>query len=165
MIMKNDFSDEDLSLSIQIDALSIKGKSIEAFLAHKEVPDPLRKFDIIYTKSDLSHKIEKRVALYISDNLAAILIVSGLDKTWVLGKFQQIKEFLNRKLEHYEEEQKRMENDKVMAIRYKDKEIVIPETILQRLERTSTLEKIVAIFVILGAIAAIIPIIQTWFHR
>jgi hypothetical protein len=167
LIMKNDFSDEDLSISTQIDTLSIKGRSIEAFLAHGEVPDPLREFSITFIKSNLSNEIEKVVIFYIFDNLSTHLDVSGLDKTWVLGKFQQIKEFINRKLEQYEEEQKRMENEKAMAISHKDKEIVISKTILQRLEHTSPLEKIVAIFVILGAIAAIIaiiPTIQTWFH-
>ena len=151
LIAKNDFSGEGLSISTKIDTLSIKGKSTEAFLAHKEVPDPLREFDITFMKYDLNYKIEKWVALYAHDNLSADLNVSGSDETWVLGKIQQIKEFINKKYEQYEEEQKRMKKDKALAIEYRDKEIIIPENLLKRLE-LSRLEKLVAIAVILATI-------------
>jgi hypothetical protein len=67
------------------------------------------------------------------------LSVSGFDEVWVLGKFQQINEFINRKSEQYEEEQKII-----------DKGTMIPETILQKLGRRSLLEKAAAIAVIIG---------------
>jgi len=74
------------------------------------------------------------------------LSVSGMNQAWVLGKFQQINDFIDGKLKQYKMKKK------AVAVEYNDKEIVISETILQKLERRSLLDKVVALAVIAGAI-------------
>jgi hypothetical protein len=116
LIVENDFLDKNLSISTDIDTLSIEEKSIEAFLAHKEVPDPLNKYQITSMKYTLNHdELEKYIDLRIYSEYSSNLSVSGLDQQWVLGKFQQINDFINRKLEQYEQEQKNIEKDEPMV--------------------------------------------------
>ena len=139
LIVDNNFSDKNLSISTEIDTVSIEGSSVGAFLAHKDVPDPLNRYAIISIKNDVHSNIEKNIYLNVYSNNSSSLSVSGFDEVWVLGKFQQINEFINRKSEQYEEEQKII-----------DKGTMIPETILQKLGRRSLLEKAAAIAVIIG---------------
>ncbi|MGD0951274.1 MAG: hypothetical protein ABR985_02590 [Methanotrichaceae archaeon] len=148
LIVDKDFSDKNLSISTEIDTISIKGSSLEAFLAHKDVPDPLNRYEITSIKYDAHKNIEKTIYLSIYSKNSSNLSVSGFDEVWVLGKFQQINEFINRKSEQYEEEQKRME-----------KEIINPETILQKLGRRSLLEKAAGIAVIIGAALQLISML------
>jgi hypothetical protein len=160
LIVDHVFSDKIFFIRTSIDTLSIEERSIEAFLAHKEVPDPLNEYTITSYKYDSNHvNAEKYISLTIYSEHYSKLSVSDVDETWVLGKFQQINGFINKKFVQYKEEQRHIENDKAVAIEYKDKEIIIPETILQRLERRSWLEKIGAIVGITAGIATIIAII------
>lgn len=162
LIARNDFSDENFSISAKIDTLSITEISIEAFLAHKEVPDPLFNYEISCTKFNSNYELEKRASLYVENKYSSILSVSGLDETWVLGKFLQINEFINRKFELYEEEQKRIEKDNAVAVEYKDREIIVTETILQKFGRSSQLEKIVAIATVVAVVIAALQLISMW---
>jgi hypothetical protein len=82
-----------------------------------------------------------------------------MNQAWVLGKFQQINDFIDGKLKQYENEKK------AVAVEYKDKEIVIPETLLQKLERRSLLDKVVALAVIAGAIIAALQLRLMWLQR
>jgi hypothetical protein len=119
----NNFSDKHFSISTKIDTLSIEESSIEAFLAHKEVPDSLSEFNIISVKFDLNQEKEKKVTISTYDQWAR-LGVYGLDKAWVLGKFRQITDFLNSKLKQYEEEQKPKEKDKTLATEHENNKIL-----------------------------------------
>jgi hypothetical protein len=73
-----------------LDTLSIKEPSIEAFLAHKEVPEPLNRYEMMFIRLDSNKKIESSIYLNIIGKNWSSLSVSGLNQAWVLGKFSKL---------------------------------------------------------------------------
>jgi len=142
-----------------LDTLCIKEPLIEAFLAHKEVPEPLNKYDMLLIGYDSNKKMERSIYLNVTGKNWSSLSVSGLNQAWVLGKFQQINDFIDGKLKQNEDEKK------AFRVVYKAKEIMIPETILQKLEHRSLLDKVVALAVIAGAIIAALQLRLMWLQR
>ena len=129
ILEKNPLDNYNALISTNIDTLCIDEKSIEAFLAHEEVPDLLSNYRVFYSEYfDQMRSIDLDVG-----NLQSFLFVSGSDEAWVLGKFQQIEKFLNSKLDEYNEEQKRLDRNETIELKV-DK-IVIPESILRKFEK------------------------------
>jgi len=107
LIIENNSANKKIcKISTIIETLSIEERSIEAFLAHKEIPDKLDNCDISYHVISSNHKTEKYVSLTIAAKYISRLTVHGWDEAWVLGKFQQIEGFINKKFDQYTEEQK-----------------------------------------------------------
>lgn len=123
LVVDCNYSDKYFSISTTIDALSIREHSIEAFLVHKQVPDRLVEYKIESIKSNLNQEIENFVHIHMHNQYYADLHISGSDETWVQGKFHQINEFINRKLEKYEQEQKSIEKDKAVTVEDKSRKI------------------------------------------
>ena len=159
LILENSTPNYASYISTESDTLKIEENSIEAFLAHKEVPDPLSRYAIQHIGYDSNHGKEKDIYLQMRSKNSTFLSVSGMNQAWVLGKFQQINDFIDGKLKQYEDEKKSS------AVEYKDKEIVIPETLLQKLERRSLLDRVVALAVIAGAIIAALQLRLMWLQR
>lgn len=93
-----DASDPRISLdvSVNLPRVKIESNNIDQFLADRELPD---KFDRLSMRIvDVGEGVTARK--YISVDLDAAysnLSVTGLDETWVLGKYSQISTFLKRK--------------------------------------------------------------------
>ncbi len=105
LIVDNNPVDKDFTISTTIGIHSIKEKSIEFLVAHKEIPDRLNNFHIICNKYTSNYKNEKYQYIVFGEP-SFYLWVSGCDEVWVRGKFQQIEEFISSKLEQFNEEQK-----------------------------------------------------------
>ena len=143
-------------ISTDIDTLCIEEKSIESFLAHKEVLDLLSNYRVYYRE----YVDQKRfIDLKIHESFS-FLQVSGPDEAWVLGKFQQIKKFLNSKLDQYNEEQKQL--DKNETIELNKVNVAVPKSILQRFEKKGQLEKAMLFVTILLLIIGILQLISMW---
>jgi hypothetical protein len=92
---------EDFEISTNLKNISIYENSIEDFLKHKELPEKFNRlsFRIMGWSKDQEigkRKIAKGVRMVFFDNFID-LDVDGIDQTWVLGKYTQIKEFLSKK--------------------------------------------------------------------
>ena len=153
ILEKNPLDNYNALISTNIDTLCIDEKSIEAFLAHVEVPDLLSNYRVEYC--DQMRYIDLDVR-----NLQPFLFVSGSDEAWVLGKFQQIEKFLNSKLDEYNEEQKRLDRNETIELKV-DK-IVIPESILRKFEKRKPSELAMLILTILLLVIGILQLISMW---
>ena len=90
IIVENKSTEFNFSIITKIDTLSIEESSIEAFLDHKEVPDPLIRYWIFSAKYDLNHEIEKLVRLSILSKNMAELEISGLMKHGLKACFSKL---------------------------------------------------------------------------
>jgi hypothetical protein len=59
LILENSTPNDTFIISTELGTLNIEENSIEAFLAHKEVPDPLSRYDIMHIVFDSIVKKKK----------------------------------------------------------------------------------------------------------
>lgn len=94
IIIKDTFpnSVESLEISTNLPDVVIKSNNFDDFLNHKELPDKFKRlsFEIFEMGRD------RYVILTFYDNFID-LKVSGNEKTWVSGKYNEITEFLKEK--------------------------------------------------------------------
>jgi len=142
MIVGNNQSDLDSTIYITVDMLKIEEKSIEALLAHKEIPDRLSGYEIRSYNRDSKYK--SAIDLTTNTGASSHLYITGYDEAWVRGKFQQIEEFINSKFDKFNKEQKLAEKIDVSAKKEKDNKTEIPTT-LMRLGKNSEISKVAQI--------------------
>lgn len=102
----------DSTISVTVDMLNIKEKSIDALLAHKQIPDTLGKYQI----TSYNHSSGKAIHLNALPKVHLHLWISGSDEVWVRGKFQQIEEFMNSKFDQFDEKQKLAEKNELPTV-------------------------------------------------
>ncbi len=84
LMADNNLSDKYLIISSTLGSLTVSENSVEAFLAHEDVPDPLVNLDIKCYKWGKNHENEKIVRTYIQGVHTSFLSVEGLNEAWVL---------------------------------------------------------------------------------
>jgi hypothetical protein len=82
---------------------NIEEDSIEAFLAHGDIPDQIYNCSISSRKYNSKFESQKVANLDMSLDLIYIM---GNDEAWVLGKFHQLETFLNKKIDLLDSEKK-----------------------------------------------------------
>ena len=87
---------EDFKVSTNLPSIFIRENSIEDFLTHKELPQRFNRLSIEIIGWDKNREIDKTVRMTFYDNFIT-LVVTGVDETWVLGKYSQITNFLRKK--------------------------------------------------------------------
>lgn len=83
---------ESLKISTNLPDIRIDSNNIDDFLKHKELPDKFNRLSI----KIFGMKPDRNVFLTFYDNFID-LDVSGDERTWVLGKYNEITEFLKKK--------------------------------------------------------------------
>jgi len=87
---------EDFQVSTNLPNISINENSIEDFLKHEELPDKFNGLSIRIIGWSGGQQIDKSVRMAFGKNFID-LHVSGIDQTWVLGKYSRIANFLREK--------------------------------------------------------------------
>lgn len=87
---------EDFEISTNFHDVYIRSNDINEFLKHKELPDKLSRLSLRIIGWSENREIDKTVRITFYDNYIS-LDVNGTEKTWVLGKYMQIKDFLKNK--------------------------------------------------------------------
>jgi hypothetical protein len=83
-------------ISTDLPTIKIEENSVEDFLKHGDLPNKLNELSILIFRLNESGETERSV--YLSFTSTYIVVsVEGLDETWVLGKFEQITQFLKEK--------------------------------------------------------------------
>lgn len=85
-----------VTVSTNLPNVRIESGSLQDFLQHQELPDTLTALSLWVSETDKHFNTVKRTLLEFADDRIR-LFVSGVDETWVYGKFVQIGEFLNKK--------------------------------------------------------------------
>jgi small nuclear ribonucleoprotein (snRNP)-like protein len=145
MIVGNNQTDLNSTILATVNMLKIEENSIEAFLAHEEIPDRLIEYTIRSYNLDPNHK--SAISLNASDGPFSFLYITGCDEAWVIGKFQQIETFMNIKLSQSDEKQKSDRNIKAVINKEKSIEAVSPTTVI-KLDENSKIAKLAQIGII-----------------
>ena len=83
-------------ISVDLPSIHITSESIDGFLEHAELPDKINQLSIWMYQRDDTLEPARAISFTFSE-YGVDLNVSGLDQTWVLGKYAQIRDFLREK--------------------------------------------------------------------
>jgi hypothetical protein len=87
---------EDFEISTLLPNINIKENSIEDFLKHEELPDKFDDLSIEAIGRDARADVDKSITLEFA-SYGNTVYVRGTDETWVLGKSEQIVDYLRGK--------------------------------------------------------------------
>lgn len=97
LLLENAPPNVRLSVTAKYEDVTIEVSSLDALLAHDDLPDTLDYLAI--NVGDREHS-NGPIHIYIHDQLYSNIEVCGSDRAWVIGKETQLVEFFARKLHH-----------------------------------------------------------------
>ena len=89
------------SVSVELEGAEVKEPSITAMLENNQLPDTLSTIRLSAHQLPWKEKKERGINLQLEQGGWSYLGVSGDDETWVLGKHQQISNFLRNRRPRY----------------------------------------------------------------